>query len=153
MTIAGILNEKGRNVVRVTPSTTVSQIVARLREYGIGAVLVVDPAAPRFDVRDHHIVGIISERDVIRALSVSASAGDVLDMSASQIMTEVRSTISLAASLADAAMLMTERRVRHLPVLDNEILVGMVSIGDVVKARLMQQANEVESLKAYVGGA
>ncbi len=79
--------------------------------------------------------------------------GDVLDMAASQVMTEVRSTIGLSADLADAALMMTERRVRHLPVLEHEVLVGMVSIGDVVKARMVQQASEVESLKAYVGGA
>ena len=163
MTIESILNGKGRTVVSVPPTASVSAVVATLRQHGIGAVLVLDPAASRFDIRDRHILGIVSERDIIRALADAHAAGahaagahaagDVLDMTASQIMTEVRSTISLSADLADAALMMTERRVRHLPVLEHEVLVGMVSIGDVVKARMVQQASEVESLKAYVGGA
>ncbi len=158
MTIESILNGKGRTVVSVPPTASVSAVVATLRQHGIGAVLVLDPAASRFDIRDRHILGIVSERDIIRALADAHAAGahadsDVLDMVASQVMTEVRSTIGLSADLADAALMMTERRVRHLPVLEHEVLVGMVSIGDVVKARMVQQASEVESLKAYVGGA
>ncbi len=153
MTIEAILNSKGRTVVSVPPNASVSAVVSTLRQHGIGAVLVLDPAANRFDIRDRHILGIVSERDVIRALAEAHSAGDVLDMAASQVMSEVRSTIGLSADLADAAAMMTERRVRHLPVLEHEVLVGMVSIGDVVKARMVQQATEVESLKAYVGGA
>ncbi len=152
MTIEAILNTKGRNVVSVPPNASVSTVVAALRRHGIGAVLVLDPVAGRFDVRERHILGIVSERDIIRALAEAQTAGDVLDMAASQVMSEVRSTIGLSAALADAALVMTERRVRHLPVLEHEVLVGMVSIGDVVKARMVQQASEVESLKAYVGG-
>ena len=155
MTIEAILNGKGPTVVSVPPSASISEVVATLRRHGIGAVLVLDPAAGRFDIRDRHILGIVGERDIIRALAEAHYAGDVLDMAASQVMTEVRSTIGLSADLADladAALVMTERRVRHLPVLEHEVLVGLVSIGDVVKARLVQQASEVESLKAYVGG-
>ena len=152
MTIEAILNGKGRTVVSVAPSASVSEVVATLRRHGIGAVLVLDPAATRFDIRDRHILGIVSERDIIRALAEAHAAGDVLDMAASQVMTEVRSTIGLSADLATAALTMTERRVRHLPVLEHEVLVGLVSIGDVVKARLAQQASEVDTLRAYVGG-
>ncbi len=153
MTISAILNEKGRDIVRVTPADPVSTVVRRLGEHGIGAVLVIDAAAPRYDVQARHILGIVSERDVVRALARADGAGDVLDMTAAQIMTEARHTISPSATLADAALLMTERRVRHLPVLENDVMVGLVSIGDVVKGRLEQQANEVSSLRAYVVGA
>lgn len=153
MTIAAILNSKGRDIVRVAPMAHVSEVVARLTEHRIGAVLVIDAGAPSYDARSPHILGIVSERDIVRALSKADSAGDVLDMTASQIMTEARYTIAPSDSLADAAALMTERRVRHLPVLENDSLVGMVSIGDVVKARMEQQGNEVDSLKAYVVGA
>ena len=153
MTIETILNSKGRTVVSVAPNASISEVVATLRRHGVGAVLVLDPVASRFDIRERHILGIVSERDVVRALAEVHAAGDVLDMTASQVMTEVRSTIGLSATLADAALMMTERRVRHLPVLEHEVLVGLVSIGDVVKARMVQQAHEVESLKAYVGGA
>ena len=153
MTIARILNGKGRNVVRVTPTAPISEVVVQLTEHRIGALLVLDVDVPRSDARSAQILGIVSERDVVHALARAHAAGDVLDMTASQIMTQVRYTIAPSASLADAAVLMTEHRVRHLPVLENDILIGMVSIGDVVKARLEQQASEVDSLKAYVGGA
>jgi len=152
MTIAAILNTKGRDIVRVAPDAHVSEVVACLAEHRIGAVLVLDAAAPRFNARSVQILGIVSERDIVRALTRAHAAGDVLDMNASQIMTEARHTVSPSASLSDAATLMTERRVRHLPVLENDVLVGMVSIGDVVKARLEQYSCEVDSLKAYVGG-
>ncbi len=153
MTISTILNEKGRDIVRVAPTDLVSTVVACLTEHRIGAVLVIDAAAPRVNVQARHILGIVSERDIVRMLARADGAGDVLDMTAAQIMTEARYTISPSASLADAAILMTERRVRHLPVLENEVMVGLVSIGDVVKGRLEQQANEVNSLRAYVVGA
>ena len=153
MTISSILNEKGRDIVRVTPTDPVSTVVATLGRHGIGAVLVIDAAAPRTNVQARHILGIVSERDIVRALAKADGAGDVLDMTAAQIMTEARYTIAPGASLADAAILMTDRRVRHLPVIENDVMVGLVSIGDVVKGRLEQQANEVNSLRAYVVGA
>ena len=152
MTIAAILVAKGRDVVRIAPMASVSEVVALLVEHRIGAVLVIDPAAPLHNTMSQDIAGILSERDIVGALGRSQSAGDVLDMTASQLMTEARYTVSPNATLAEAAALMTERRVRHLPVVENDILVGMVSIGDVVKARLEQQTNEVDSLKAYVAG-
>ena len=153
MTISTILNEKGHDIVRVTPNDQISTVVRRLGEHRIGAVLVIDAAAPRYNVQARHILGIVSERDIVRALSRADSAGDVLDMTAAQIMTEARYAISPSASLAEAAVLMTDRRVRHLPVLENDVMVGLVSIGDVVKGRLEQQDNEVNSLRAYVVGA
>lgn len=152
MTIAAILNTKGRDIVRIAPMAPVSEVVALLAERRIGAVLVIDAVAPLHNTMSHDIAGILSERDIVRALGKAHSGGDVLDMTASQLMTEARYTVSPNATLAEAAALMTERRVRHLPVIENDILVGLVSIGDVVKARLEQQTNEVESLKAYVVG-
>ncbi|MGI4959289.1 MAG: CBS domain-containing protein [Janthinobacterium lividum] len=153
MTIAAILNVKGRAIVRIDPMAHVSEVVALLGEHRIGAVLVVDAAAERSNTQMQDILGIVSERDIIRAIGTSSFAGDVLDMTVSQIMTEARYTIALSASLADAAVLMTQRRVRHLPVIENDTLVGMISIGDVVKARLEQQASEMDSMTAYVSGA
>ncbi len=152
MTIAMILSHKGQDVYRVSPGSTVATVVAVLARHKIGAVLVLDEAAPRFDADIRHIVGIVSERDIVRALTTAGSAGDVLDMAVSQIMTEARHTIHASATLREAAELMTDRRVRHLPVIEDDKLVGMVSIGDVVKARLDQQETEVESLRAYVAG-
>ena len=139
MTISAILNEKGRDIVRVVPTDPISTVVRRLGEHGIGAVLVIDAAAPRFNVQARHILGIVSERDIVRALARADGAGDVLDMTAAQIMTEARYTVAPSASLAEAAVRMTDRRVRHLPGLENAVMGGLVS--------------EVNSLRAYVVGA
>lgn len=153
MTIAAILAKKGRAIVRIEPMAHVSEVVALLGRHRIGAVLVVDPAAFPSNTQLQDILGIVSERDVIRAMGASSFAGDVLDMSVSQIMTEARYTIAVSASLEDAAILMTQRRVRHLPVTENGTLVGMISLGDVVKARLAEQSSEADGMMAYVGAA
>lgn len=153
MTIAAILAKKGRAIVRIEPMAHVSEVVALLGRHRIGAVLVVDPAAIPSNTQLQDILGIVSERDVIRAMGASSFAGDVLDMSVSQIMTEARYTIAVSASLEDAAILMTQRRVRHLPVTENDTLVGMISLGDVVKARLAEQSSEADGMMAYVGAA
>jgi CBS domain-containing protein len=153
MTIAAILGAKGRDVVRVAPTDSIAQVAETLSLHKVGAVLVLDPSAPKAGARIDQIAGIISERDIVRALIAAHSTGDVLDMAAASVMTEIRATIGLSASVRDAAILMTDRRVRHLPVIEDDVLVGLVSIGDVVKARLEQQETEVESLRAYVVGA
>ena len=88
MTIARILNGKGRDVVRVTPTAPVSEVVARLADHRIGAVLVLEAGAPALDPNVAHILGIVSERDIVRALAGRSAAGEVLAMTAAQIMTE-----------------------------------------------------------------
>ena len=151
MSIASILSSKGAHVFRVAPGMLIKVAVQILGERGIGAVLVMDGPDDRSPggVPDR-LLGILSERDVVRAMA--RDGGAVLDMAVSDLMTQVLHTISPAASIADAMRIMTEHRVRHLPVIEDEALVGLVSIGDIVKARLGEQANEVESLRAYVGG-
>jgi CBS domain-containing protein len=143
MTVAAILHHKGHDVATVSPSARVPDIVKALAEHRIGALLVCDAA--------DQMLGIVSERDVVRALAREGAAA--LDMSAAQLMTSVLHTVTPHASVADAMTTMTESRVRHLPVLDHGELVGMISIGDVVKARIDQQTQEVDSLKAYVAGS
>ena len=86
----------------------------------------------------------------MRALARDGEAA--LDQRANALMTEIRWTIAPDGTIADAMRIMTDHRVRHLPVMEDGALVGVVSIGDIVKARLEQQAHEVESLRAYVGG-
>ena len=148
MSIASILSSKGADVVRVAPGMPIRAVVQLLGERGIGAVLVMDGLEA--DGSPDRLRGILSERDIVRALAREGSA--VLDLVASSLMTEVLWTISPTASIADAMRIMTDNRVRHLPVIEDATLVGLVSIGDIVKARLGEQANEVESLRAYVGG-
>lgn len=143
MTIAAILRHKGNDVARVAPTATIADVAARLGEKHIGAILVMDNA--------DQLLGIVSERDIVRALP--AKGAHVLEMTAAQLMTQVLHTTSPQTSVANAMAQMTERRVRHLPVLDHDRLVGIVSIGDIVKARIDQQEQEVDSLKAYVAGS
>jgi CBS domain-containing protein len=142
MTIAAILRHKGADVARVAPTASIAEVAARLGQKRIGAILVMDAA--------DQVMGIVSERDIVRAMP--AHGARVLEMTAAQLMTQVLHTTTPQTSVADAMAQMTERRVRHLPVLDAGRLVGIVSIGDIVKARIDQQAHEVDSLKAYVAG-
>ena len=142
MTIAAILRHKGNDVARVAPTATIAEVAASLGQKRIGAILVMDNA--------DQLLGIVSERDIVRAMP--AHGARVLEMTAAQLMTQVLHTTTPQTSVPDAMAQMTERRVRHLPVLDHGCLVGIVSIGDIVKARIDQQAQEVDSLKAYVAG-
>jgi CBS domain-containing protein len=142
MNIGAILHHKGHAVTSVSPRTRITELVATLAEHRIGAVLVRDAAG--------QVLGIVSERDVVRFLARDGAA--VLDMTAAQLMTSTLHTVTPSATVAEAMARMTENRVRHLPVLDQDALVGMVSIGDVVLARLEEQARDVDDLKAYVAG-
>jgi CBS domain-containing protein len=121
----------------------VSEIAHILAERRIGAVLVQDAAG--------QLLGIVSERDIVRA--VAADGAGALEKTAAQLMTGALFTVSPHTSVAQAMARMTDSRVRHLPVLEDGELVGMISIGDVVKARIDQQAADVDSLTAYVAGS
>ena len=142
MSIAAILSTKGTDVIRVLPATPITAVVQLLGERRIGAVLVMDEPG--------RVLGILSERDIIGALARHGTSA--LDQPASALMTQALWTISRDGTTAEAMRIMTDHRVRHLPVIEDGALVGLVSIGDIVKARLDQQATEVESLRAYVGG-
>jgi CBS domain-containing protein len=143
MSVEAILRHKGHEVTCVPPVTKVAEVAKTLFEHRIGAVLVRDAAGA--------LLGIISERDIVSALSRDGAA--CLSMTAAQLMTRVVHTVSPATTPDQAMSIMTTNRVRHLPVLDHGTLVGMISIGDVVKARLDEQTTEVDSLKAYVAGS
>ena len=143
MILASILKQKGRDVVHVAPATTIAAIAELLVRRGIGAVLVCDEA--------QQLVGIVSERDIVRCLSLHG--GGVLQMTADQIMTRDPRTVAPMTTMPEVMAIMTEGRFRHLPVMEAGQLVGLVSIGDVVKARISEQDHEVDSLRAYVAGA
>lgn len=142
MTVAGILKHKGRDVAYVRPAATVAEVVQTLAERKIGAVLVLDSAG--------QVLGIVSERDVVRSLAEQGRR--TMEMTAAQLMTTELHTAGPGTSVAEVTAMMTAGRFRHLPVMDGERLLGIVSIGDVVKARLDEQDQEVDSLKAYVAG-
>jgi CBS domain-containing protein len=143
MTVAAILKHKGHDVARVAPTATIAEVARRLREKRIGAILVLDNA--------DQVLGIVSERDIVSSLAEYGAR--TLEMTAAQLMTRVLHTAAPHSTVPEAMAQMTARRVRHLPVMEDGRLVGIVSIGDVVKARIDQQEQEVDSLKAYVAGA
>ena len=142
MTIAAILKHKGHNVITIDPTATVPEIAERLAEHRIGAVLVMD--------RADQVLGIVSERDIVR--SVATNGARTLEMTAGQLMTRAVHTAHPDMTVEEAMRKMTIGRIRHLPVMQDNTIVGMISIGDVVKSRIMRQDTEVDSLRAYIGG-
>lgn len=143
MAVAHILRQKGAAVVTVAPGDSVQTVVDTLARHRIGAVLVLDAAGA--------IAGIVSERDVVRAMAGDAAA--VASLTARDIMTSRVRTCTPADSEAELMQVMTESRVRHLPVIADGRLAGMVSIGDVVKLRIEAMQAEAEQMKSYIASA
>ena len=141
MQIADVLRGKatGSDVATTTPAATVGELLALLHRYNVGALPVVDGG---------ELVGIVSERDVVRHLHERGRA--LLDATVGDLMTSDVVTCSPQDRAADLARVMTERRIRHLPVCDDRGLIGIVSIGDLVKARIDQLENEREQLASYI---
>ncbi|WP_158930774.1 CBS domain-containing protein [Acidisphaera sp. S103] len=142
-TVAAILKHKGYQVSTVDPTALVSDVAAMLAERRIGAVLVMD--------RAEQMLGIVSERDIVRCLA--ANGARTLEMTAGQLMTRAVQVAHPDTTVDQAMQMMTAGRFRHLPVIDHDTLIGLISIGDVVKARIIQQDTVVESLTAYVAGS
>lgn len=140
MTVAAILKHKGNEVISILPETSVAALVRLLADRRIGAVPVLDAMG--------QLLGIISERDVVTSLA--AKGAEVLEMPSSAFMTRAPRTGTPSTTVEQAMEIMTTGRFRHLPIVTENRMVGMISIGDVVKARISQQTQEVESLKAYV---
>jgi CBS domain-containing protein len=138
--VSGVLKDKGHHVVTVSPNQTVASVAKVLTLNKIGA-------APVIDEKDR-VVGIISERDIVRGLSEHAEA--VVTLSAEQLMTREVRTCSPEDPLVGIMGVMTLQRIRHLPVIHNGALHGIISIGDVVKQRLDEAQFEVEELRRYI---
>lgn len=140
MRVVQILSSKGSDIFSIPPEATVAELVGTLTERKVGALLVRGP--------DGAIAGIVSERDVVRAL---ASRESVLHDPVASIMTSDVVTVSHEADVSDLMRVMTERRIRHVPVLDDDgALVGVVSIGDVVKNRMDELESEHAALMDYI---
>jgi len=140
MTVQNILNEKGTKVATVRPHETIGTLVHKLKLENIGAV-VVSQDGKRVD-------GIISERDVVRGLA--AHGAELLAMRIDKLMIRDVLTCAPADSVKDVMQTMTSRRVRHLPVVEKGKMVGVVSIGDVVKNRLEDVEMEARVLRDYI---
>ncbi|VVJ16802.1 CBS domain protein [Amycolatopsis camponoti] len=140
MRIADLLRKKGSAVATVTPETTVTALLAGLAENNVGAMVVVAP--------DGSIAGIVSERDVVRRLNEHGPG--LLDGPVSEIMTKLVASCTPDDSVDQLSVLMTQRRIRHVPVLADGRLAGIISIGDVVKNRMEQLEQSQEQLEAYI---
>ncbi|MCX2931014.1 CBS domain-containing protein [Mycobacterium sp. CVI_P3] len=139
MRIADILRTKGAAVATVTETTTVTGLLAELVIHNIGAMVVVGPDG---------VVGIVSERDVVRKLHDHGP--DLLRSAVADIMSKILVTCTPDDLVDDLSAVMTNNRVRHVPVMQDGRLVGIVSIGDVVKNRMEQLQAEQEQLQAYI---
>lgn len=139
MTIARLIAGRSTDLISCETSTTVREAVALLSERRIGALPVFE---------NGQIAGIFSERDVVYQLAAHGSA--MLDGPVGAVMTAPPVTVDPSTGVMDALALMTRRRFRHLPVVDNGAVVGFVSIGDLVKYRIERIESEAEAMRAYI---
>ena len=139
MTIAAILAGRTFETLTISPETSVRDAVAILAEKKIGALPVV---------RDGAVAGIMSERDIIYCLKSDGAA--VLDWPVERIMTSPAITVERDTEVLRALSMMTQRRIRHLPVVDGGALVGIVSIGDLVKHRMDKIEADAEAMLTYI---
>ena len=140
MTVAAMLSQKGREVITTSAASSIAGAIDTLAKHRIGALVVVD--------HDDRIVGILSERDVVRA--IAAQGERVLSTQLSTVMTRAVVTCSESETINEVMTRMTRGRFRHLPVVDGDRLTGIISIGDVVKARIEQVEREAEDMRAYI---
>jgi len=139
MLVAEILKDKGNAVYAVGPELTLSEACGELESRRVGALIVCD---------EDRVVGVLSERDVVRAVSRGGKAA--LDRPVSDFMTGDVVFTGPAETVGILMERMTERRIRHLPVLSDGRLAGVISIGDVVKCQIAEATQEAESLRTYI---
>ena len=143
MTVQAILNAKGTDVATARSDALIKDVVRQLKERGVGALVISDDGQT--------VQGIISERDVMRGLA--AHGAGALDMRVSELMTKDVQTGKLADTVASVMTTMTERRIRHLPIVEDGVMCGIVSIGDAVKARIGEVETEAHALRDYIAGS
>jgi CBS domain-containing protein len=139
MRIRNVLEEKGFEVCSAQQETPVRRILAMLVEHNIGAIILLDGEA---------VVGMVSQRDVVHALH--ELGGGILDTPACEVMTAPIFSCGPEDTVDDVSRVMTDRRHRHVPVLDDGMLIGIVSVGDVVKQRVAQLEAHREQLESYI---
>lgn len=143
MFVSDILAHKGDRVISMAPGDGLADAIATLSARRIGALLVLDAAGT--------MVGILSERDVLHAMARDGAAA--LNRKVSDVMTASVVTCGPEASIEHVMQTMTERRFRHLPVVSDDRLCGVISIGDVVRLRLEEQRREADALREYITAA
>ncbi len=140
MTVARILAEKGRDVFTIEPHRTLKEVIETLAAKGVGAVVIADASL--------RVLGILSERDVVRVIAQHGAAA--LDDQVSRHMTSKVTTVSRDATIDQLMEMMTEGRFRHLPIVEDGKLIGIVSIGDVVKRHVDAIDRERQALREYI---
>jgi CBS domain-containing protein len=143
MHVKNILSAKGGHVVSIEPNATVDTAVRTLAEHKIGALLVLGP--------DRRIVGILSERDIVRVLAEQGAGA--LTQPLAQVMTRKVFTCSPSETIGVIMERMTAGKFRHVPVIEQDQVIGVVSIGDVVKYRLQEMEHESAALRDYIQSA
>ncbi len=141
LTVRDLLKVKGEGVWAISPETSMLDALRFMTEKNVGALLVLE---------DGILVGIISERDFVHNIAERRSAQ--LDASIGDYMTTKVITVTPDQTIEDCMQLMTDKRIRHLPVLNNEQIVGLVSIGDVVKGIISEQSSMINNLQDYILG-
>jgi CBS domain-containing protein len=139
--VSNLLNSKGHDVLTVTPETSVHDAIEKMEEISAGTAVVMD---------DGQLVGIVAERDVIR--KVVLEDRHLRDIPVKEIMSTELTTVTPDTSLDDCMELITEKRIRHLPVLSEGALVGIVSIGDIVKYLVFEKDFKIKNLETYISG-
>lgn len=140
MLVQSILTEKGSNIISVKAETSIAEVAQILKDQRIGAVLVLED--------DGTIDGVLSERDIVRGLATQGAR--VLDAEAKTLMTRDVISCGVSVDLRDAMALMTKHRIRHLPIVEDDKLIGLISIGDLVKYRIQEAEGEAEALRGYI---
>ena len=140
MKLADLLRDKNPEIYRIGSKSSIATAAVILTEKRIGALLVED--------EDGNIVGILSERDIVRGMGPHGA--DLHDVEVAELMTQNVIRCSAGDSVNEAMAMMTDRRIRHLPVFDGEELIGFISIGDLVKYRINEVQAEAEAMRAYI---
>jgi len=140
MTVKLILSRKSRDVATIEPTASLEAAITQLAQRRIGALVVLGP--------ERRVVGILSERDIVRVLAEQGPS--VLTAPIAQVMTRKVSTCSESDTVSGIMEQMTAGKFRHVPVIDHERLIGIISIGDVVKHRLGEMERESEALRDYI---
>jgi CBS domain-containing protein len=140
-TVQQLLSQKGAQVWSVSPEQSIYEATSQLAQKNVGALIVLD---------DERLVGIFSERDCVRRVVLARRS--LTDTRVRDVMTTSVKTARLNDTVDHCMRVMTDLRIRHLPILDDERVVGVISVGDLVKAQLSEQASLIHDLESYIGG-
>jgi CBS domain-containing protein len=141
-TVQQLLDQKGYQVWSVSPEQSVYEATSQLSERNVGALPVLD---------DGRLVGIFSERDCVRRVVLARRS--LTDTRVSDVMTTSVKIARMTDSVDRCMRIMTELRIRHLPIVDDERVLGMISVGDLVKAQLSERESLIHDLESYIGGS